>query len=69
VVLVAEMTSQMEADRLLEEHRAVMAALIKNEISRPTEDQYENQLSLLREEFGRCVIFTSDLPLHLSARL
>jgi hypothetical protein len=63
------MTSQMEADRLLEEHRAVMAALIKNEISRPTEDQYENQLSLLREEFGRCVIFISDLPPHLSGAL
>jgi hypothetical protein len=69
VVLVAEMTSQMEADRLLEEHRAVMAALIRNEIRRPTEDQYENQLSLLREEFGRCVIFISDLPPALSARL
>jgi hypothetical protein len=63
------MTSQQLGDLALEEHRAVMAALIKNEISRPTEDQYENQLSLLREEFGRCVIFTSDLPSHLSAAL
>ena len=51
-VLVGAMTSQMEADRLLEEHRAVMAALIRSEISRPTEDQYESQLSLLREEMG-----------------
>lgn len=60
------MTSQQLGDLALEEHRAVMAALIKNEISRPTEDQYENELSLLREEMGRCVIFTSDLPPHLS---
>jgi hypothetical protein len=67
VVLVAQMT-QMEADALLDEHRAVMAALIKNEIRRPTPDQYEAQLDLLRKEMGKCVIFTSDLPSHLSAR-
>lgn len=46
-----------------------MAVLIRNEIRRPTEDQYEHQLNLLREEFGRCVIFTSDLPPALSAVL
>lgn len=42
------MTSQMEADQLLEEHRAVWAALIKNNISCPTEDQYEAVLDALR---------------------
>jgi hypothetical protein len=39
----------MEADRLLEEHRAVMAALIKNEISRPTQEQYDETLFRLSE--------------------
>ena len=63
------MTSQMEADQLLEEHRAVMAALIKNEISRPTKEQYEHQINVMREEFGRCVIFISDLPPALSDHL
>ena len=61
--------TQMEADALLDEHRAVMAALIKNEISRPTKEQYEHQLNVMREEFGRCVIFISDLPPHLSGAL
>ena len=62
------MNSQMEGDQALAEHRAVMAALIKNNISRPTEDQYEAQLNLLREEMGKCVIFISDLPPQLSDR-
>ncbi len=48
------MTSQMEADRLLEEHRAVMAALIKAEISRATFEQYEAVLDQLRKEFASC---------------
>ena len=43
------MTSQMEADQLLEEHRAVMAALIKSEINRPTQEQYDETLSRLSE--------------------
>lgn len=42
------MTSQQLGDLALEEHRAVMAALIRNEISRPTEDQYEAVLDALR---------------------
>lgn len=63
------MTSQQLGDLALEEHRAVMAALIRNEISRPTKEQYEHELSLLREEMGKCVIFISDLPSHLSAAL
>jgi hypothetical protein len=63
------MTSQQLGDIALEEHRAVMAAHYRDCINRPTEDQYEAKLDLLRKEFGRCVIFTSDLPSHLSARL
>jgi hypothetical protein len=45
-------TSQQEGDIALAEHRAVMAALIKNNISRPTEDQYEAVLDVLRKEFA-----------------
>ena len=63
------MTSQMEADRLLEEHRAVMAALIKNEISRPTQEQYMEMLRCVTEIFSERPIFTSDLPQHLSEAL
>jgi hypothetical protein len=63
------MTSQMEADRALEEHRAVMAALIRNEISRPTEDQYREMLRCVTEIFSAKPIFTSDLPPALSAAL
>lgn len=36
----------------LAEHRAVMAALVKSCIKRPTDDQYEAQLDLLRKEFS-----------------
>lgn len=43
------MTSQMEADRLLEEHRAVMAALIKDNITRATLEQYEAKLREIAE--------------------
>jgi hypothetical protein len=63
------MTSQMEGDQALAEHRAVMAALLMDNIRRPTLDQYEAQLDLLRKEMGTCVIFTSDLPPHLSGAL
>jgi L-serine deaminase len=52
------MTSQQLGDIALEEHRAVMAALIKNEINRPTEDQYEAQLRSVQEEMGKCVTST-----------
>ncbi len=60
------MNSQQEGDAALEEHRAVMDALMRSCISRPTKEQYEAQLNLLREEMGKCVIFISDLPSHLS---
>ena len=63
------MTSQQLGDIALEEHRAVMAALIKNEISRPTVDQYEEQLRCVREIFSERPIFYSDLPPALSAAL
>ena len=42
------MTAQMEADRLLAEHREVMAALLRSCIKRPTDEQYEAILSELR---------------------
>ncbi len=59
--------TQMEADQLLEEHRAVMAALIKNEIRRPTEDQYKEMLRCVTEEMSVRPIFLSDLPPSLSS--
>lgn len=59
----------MEADRLLEEHRAVMAALIRNEIRRPTEDQYTEMLRCVAAIFSERPIFYSDLPPHLSGAL
>lgn len=59
--------TQLEADEALAEHRAVMATLLRGCIKRPTEEQYERELNLLREEMGRCVIFISDLPSRLSA--
>jgi hypothetical protein len=43
------MTSQQLGDLALEEHRAVMAVLIKNEISRPTQEQYDETLFRLSE--------------------
>ena len=61
------MTSQMEADLMLAEHRAVWAALLKNEISRPTEDQYMEQLRCVTEEMSVRPIFLSDLPPRLSS--
>jgi hypothetical protein len=42
-------TSQQLGDLALEEHRAVMAVLIKNEISRPTQEQYDETLFRLSE--------------------
>jgi hypothetical protein len=43
------MTSQQLGDLALEEHRAVMAALIRNEINRPTQEQYDEALSRVSE--------------------
>jgi hypothetical protein len=43
------MTSQMEGDKALAEHRAVMAALMKACISRPTQEQYDRTLYLVSE--------------------
>lgn len=63
------MTSQQLGDAMLAEHRAVMAAHYRDCLNRPTQEQYEAKLDLLREEMGRCVIFTSDLPSHLSGAL
>ena len=60
------MTTQQMGDKLLAEHRAVMAALVRSCIKRPTDEQYEAELSVLREEMGKCVIFISDLPLPSS---
>jgi hypothetical protein len=63
------MTSQQLGDLALAEHREVMAALLRSCIQRPTDEQYDDQLSLLREEMGKCVIFISDLPSHVSGAL
>jgi hypothetical protein len=52
------MTSQMEGDQALAEHRAVMAALLMDNIRRPTLDQYEAQLDLLRKELSECPVTT-----------
>jgi hypothetical protein len=60
------MTSQQLGDLALEEHRAVMAALIKNEISRPTEDQYEAVLDALRSTLS-CVSTSLESPERLSS--
>jgi hypothetical protein len=65
----AQVTSQQLGDLALEEHRAVMAALIKNEIRRPTEDQYMEQLRCVHAIFSERPIFYSDLPQHLSEAL
>ena len=52
------MSSQQLGDIALAEHRAVMAALLMDNIRRPTLDQYEAQLDLLRKEFS-CPEITS----------
>jgi hypothetical protein len=61
------MTSQQLGDLALEEHRAVMAALIRNEINRPTENQYLEMLRCVTEEMSHRPIFLSDLPERLSS--
>jgi hypothetical protein len=48
------MNSQMEGDAMLAEHRAVMAALMKACITRPTQEQYDRTLSRVSEEM-ECV--------------
>ncbi len=62
------MTSQMEADIALEEHRAVMAALLRSCIKRPTDEQYEHQLQCVRSEMS-CVISTSEFSSPSSGAL
>jgi hypothetical protein len=56
-------SSQMEGDALLAEHRAVMSALLRESIRRPTEEQYAETLELVRREFASCPA----LPKELSA--
>ena len=51
-------SSQMEGDALLAEHRAVMSALLRESIRRPTEEQYAETLELVRVEFASCVTDT-----------
>jgi hypothetical protein len=49
------MTSQQLGDIALAEHRAVMAALVRSCIKRPTDEEYEAQLQCVRSEMS-CVI-------------
>lgn len=44
------MTSQQIGDIALAEHRAVMEALLRDSIKRPTEEQYEQTLRCVRSE-------------------
>ncbi len=62
------MTSQQLGDIALEEHRAVMAALIKNEISRPTQEQYDEALSRVSECMSCPEIIGSPSQSHSSAQ-
>jgi hypothetical protein len=55
------MSSQMEADALLAEHRAVMAALMRSCIQRPTDEQYEAVLSELRGVMASCPTTSTEL--------
>jgi hypothetical protein len=52
--------TQQEADEALAEHRAVMAALHRECITRPTQEQYEATLELMRKELS-CSTGTSKL--------
>jgi hypothetical protein len=56
--------TQHEVDEALAEHRAVMAAHYRECVNRPTAEQYESQLNLLRQEMGKCVITTSPSSSH-----
>jgi hypothetical protein len=56
------MTSQQLGDLALEEHREVMAAHYRDCINRPTEDQYEAKLDLLRKELSCPEITYSPSP-------
>lgn len=47
------MTAQQQADAMLAEHRAVMAALVRDSIKRPTQEEYDRTLSRVSEEM-RC---------------
>lgn len=46
------MTSQQLGDSMLAEHRAVMAALVRDSIKRPTQEEYDRTLSRVSEEMG-----------------
>jgi hypothetical protein len=66
------MTSQQRADEALALWRArkdypEIEALLDEYFGIISRERYEEQLSAVSEEMGRCVIFTSDLPSHLSA--
>ncbi len=51
------------------EHTHVFAALMEEFKSFPTKEEFDRQLRCVEEEMGKCVIFISDLPSHLSAAL
>jgi hypothetical protein len=55
------MNSQMEGDIALAEHRAVMAALVRESIRRPTEAEYEAVLSELRGVMASCPTTSTEL--------
>jgi hypothetical protein len=70
------MTSQQIADEALalwQSHRGDdqerMDSILKEYFAQVRADEYEDQLRLVSEEMGRCVIFTSDLPSHVSGAL
>jgi len=74
VLVVAEMTSQQIADEALalwQSHRGDdqerIDSLLKEFFAQVRADEYEDQLRLVSEEMGKCVIFISDLPPHLSS--
>jgi hypothetical protein len=60
------MTSQQLGDLALEEHRAVMAALIRDNISRATLEQYEAKLREISEIMS-CVSTSSPSCLSSSS--
>ena len=73
------MTSQQEADLSLaiyqanRDDQARMDRMLREFFSdvRETEreEEFKRQLRCVTEEMGKCVIFISDLPPHLSAAL
>jgi hypothetical protein len=70
------MTSQQIADEALAlwqsprgDDQERMDSILKEYFAQVRADEYEDQLRLVSEEMGRCVIFTSDLPSHVSGAL